>query len=385
MLALLRYAIGSVMARRLTAIATITGIASLVFTLAGSLMLLDGIDRALRDQGSPSVGVVLSTGATSELASMIENSQIATVLDVAGAGRVEDHVVETVTVMSVPRKDGKLANVLTRGIGEKGMTFRRGFKLVAGRAPAAGTTEAIVGVKLRGLLKGFEVGSNVRLNKKLELKIVGFFSDGGSAYESEIWADRAEVGRAFGKEGFASSLRIRARSPDQLRDIRSALDQDKRIHLQLQSERDYFESQGSLVAPLIIGLGIGMSFFIGLGSSMGLAMTMFGAVAQRTREIGVLRAIGFRRMQILVVFLGEALTYGVVGGVLGSLAALVLATVDFSVRGLGWSEVTFNFAAGPKPMLIGVASAMVVALISGLFPAIRASRVSAIAAMRNAA
>lgn len=380
---LLLYSIRSVMARRLTSFAAIVGIAALVFTLAGAMMLLGGVRKSLDEKGDPNVAVILSTGSNSEIESNLDAQQTKSLVDESGVQDPSARVTELVTVASLPRPNGQSTTTLVRGIAEGGERFRRGFKLVDGRMINPGTPEVIVGVKLRGKLANIQIGDDIEFEKNRRAKIVGYFSDGDSFHESEVWCDQSFLQSAYGRQGFFSVVRIRMPSPDALDALRQRLEHDKRFALRIYSEPAYLEKQGAIAAGMITVFGTSMSFFIGLGASLGVAMTMFGTVAQRRREIGVLRALGFARTKILVAFLFEAISFGIIASVLGSLAAATLRLFEFSMVGGGSAEITFRFDTSPTPMFVASLAALAICTVSGFIPAFNASRVSPTAALRG--
>jgi putative ABC transport system permease protein len=344
-------------------------------------MLLQGVQRALVAPGAADVAVVLAQGAGSELESSID-SEVAALVRAQPGVRADGKgaplaIAELVLVSALPRRDAEgLTNVALRGVTEGSWGFRPRLKVVEGRAPKAGSREAALGRKLVGRLQGLELNRPFELRPGQALDVVGVFEDGGSLNESEVWADIDVLRVAFGREGIASSVRARLDSPAALDPFRAAVEHDKRLGLTAWREPDFLEALSAGVTPLVLGVGLFVSLFFGLAATLGAMVTMHGAVAARSREIGVLRALGFTRGHVLAAFLFETMALTLAGGALGTAAAMLLTFVKFSLLSTNWSEVVFSFEPTPSVLVTAALAAMAMGLLGGLLPALRASRVS---------
>ena len=241
----------------------------------------------------------------------------------------------------------------------------------------------IIGERIRGRFEHVDLGQSFELRKNRPVTVVGVFTDGGSSHESEIWVDRDTLRSAFGREGAVSSVRVRLESAAKLDGFRVAVEQDKRLGLQVMRETTYFEKQSENLSLFIGVMGSLIAIFFSIGAMIGAAITMYAAVANRQREIGTLRALGFSRISILASFLAESTLLALAGGALGALASLGMGFVKFSmVNFASWSEVVFSF--DPTPEILGRALlfALVMGIFGGFFPAVRAARVSPVVAMR---
>ena len=385
----IRYNIRSLFVRRTTTLATALGIGLVVAVLGCALMLAAGIKKTLKATGSPDVAIVLRKGSDAELGSGIEDSQISLIKGMPGVARSPDGAelgigeVVVVTAMEKLGAEG-VSNVELRGIPEGGMKFRSNAKIVEGREAKAGTDEAMVGKRIRGRFKNVDLGQSFDIKKNRPVTIVGVFEDGGSSYESEVWADVDAVRTSFGRQG-VSSVRVKLESATKFDAFKAAVESDKRLGLMAVREPDYYEKQSEGTSIFLGALGTLLAVFCSIGAMIGAMITMYAAVASRTREIGVLRALGFSRTSILMSFLFESVVVAVLGGAVGMLACLALGTVKLSMMNFAsWSEIVISFEATPTVILTSLAAAALMGILGGFFPAVRAAGTSPVAAMRGA-
>jgi len=383
-----RYNVRSLAVRKATTFATASGIALVVFVLASAMMLTAGVHKTLGASGHPDQAIVMRMGSDAELGSVIEQSSVALVFAAPGV-KTGEHgplgAAEIVVVGAMEKlgADG-VTNVTIRGVGDDVMTFRPEVHLIAGRPARPGTDEAIVGARIRGRIKGVDLDQTFDIKKNRPVKVVGVFEADGSAYESEIWVDRELLRQAYGRQGVVSSIRVRLDSASKFDAFRAGVENDKGLGLQVLRETAFYEKQSEGLSAFIGGLGSVVSFFFALGAMIGAAITMYAAVSNRQREIGTLRALGFSQISILMSFLLEAIILSVIGGAIGALAALPWAFVRVSMVNMAsWSEVVLSFDPNARVMMIALAFAVLMGLLGGLFPAIRAARTSPLKAIRG--
>jgi putative ABC transport system permease protein len=383
-----RYNLRSLAVRKTTTIATALGIALVVFVLASALMLSEGIERTLTSSGSDDVAIVLRKGSNAELESTIEDPQVGLIKSMPGVraqAEGPDAVAEVIVVGAMEKIGSPgVTNVQIRGVPDSVMQFRPTVQIVEGRAAQPGSDEVIIGKRIRGRFRGTDLGQSFELKKNRPVKVVGVFADGGSSYESEIWADLDVLRTSYGREGIVSSVRVRLESPTKFEAFQAAVEQDKRLGLQAQREPTYYEKQSEGTSIFIRALGTLVAVFFSLGAMIGAAITMYAAVANRQREIGTLRALGFSRTSILVSFVLESLFLALGGGALGLLGALAMGSVSFSmINFASWSEIVFTFDPTPPILVTSFVFAGAMGFFGGFFPAVRAAKVSPIAAMRG--
>ncbi|HET7501220.1 MAG TPA: ABC transporter permease, partial [Kofleriaceae bacterium] len=373
-----QYNARSLLVRKVTTLATAFGIALVVFVFAGALMLGD-VSRVLAAAGRADTVIILRKGSDAELTSAIGNDYLGLFRGPAQVSQAGGVIGEIVVVVIADHIDGSGAsNVLVRGTPPEGISFRPEIKITRGRAPKPGTNEVIVGRGISGRFKGLGEGQSLDLRRNRPLQVVGEFSADGSSYESEVWGDLDYVRNALGRQAVVSSARVRLNSAADFDAYRQTIETDKRYSMKVMREADYYEKQSQATASFLKGMGLVVAILFSLAAMIGAAITMNGAVAHRSREIGTLHAIGFSRLAILTSFLIEAIVLALIGGLIGSALVLVLsALVSFPVINFQtFSEIVIRFHATPAVFAKSLVFAGVMGLIGGLVPAIRASRVS---------
>jgi putative ABC transport system permease protein len=388
----LRYNLRSLGVRKTTTLATAFGVALVVFVLASTLMLSRGVERTLSRSGHADNAIVLGKGADGELVSAMDQSALSRVLaetqavktvDVPG-GRRGLAVGELVVVVTQPKASGSgVSNVLVRGVPEESWAFRPEVRIVDGRRPTPGTDEVAIGQAIRGRFVGMDLGESFELRSSHPVTVVGVFEADRSSFESEVWADLSRVRSAFGRETVVSSVRVRLASHTTFEVLKTALESDKTLKVQVLREAAYYERQSEGLATFIKALGLVIAIFFSAGAMIGAAITMYSSVAHRRREIGVLRSLGFSRAGILGAFVVESAFLALAGGVVGALASLGMGLVSFSMINLAsWSELTFSFE--PTTGIIGWALGFAVGMgiLGGLLPALRAVRTPLLVALR---
>jgi putative ABC transport system permease protein len=384
----LRYNTRSVLVRKVNTLAAVFGIALVVFVLAASIMLNTGIKHALTAAGRRDVALILRKGSDAELSSGISDDFLGLFrgpAQVAQAGPESDSVIGEIVVVMIGQHigDSGASNIAVRGTPAKGIAFRPDIKLVRGRAPRPGTNEVMVGQGVAGRFEGLDVGQQFKLRRNSPMEVVGVFSAAGASYESEVWGDLDIIRKALGRANTLSSARVQLTSAAVFDQYKTTIEGDKRFAMKVMREDEYYTKQSQGLAQLT-GLGIVMAVMFSIAAMIGAAITMNGAVAHRTREIGTLRALGFTRFSILVSFLLESIGLALVGGVVGSVLVLTLTLVSFPVINLQtFSEIVIRFQATGGMFIASLVASGVMGLLGGLTPAIRASRISPIEAMRG--
>lgn len=387
----LRYNVRSLWVRKTTTIATVFGIALVVFVLAAAFMLAEGIQRTLGAAGSPDRAIVLRKGSDAELSSSIENSTVGLILSAPGvkknaAGRPMG-VGELVVVIAVEKADatkGEVSNLLVRGVPDNILEVRDEITMIAGRPAQPGTDEVIIGARIRGRFKGVDLGKSFELKKNRPVTVVGVFEAGGSSLESEVLADIETVRTSFGRDGLVSSVTVRLESPTKVDGFTAAVENEKQLQLNAQHEPDYFEKQGEGMSIFILAIAIFVSVLFGIAAIFGAVITMNTAVVNRRREIGTMLALGFSGTAIFLSFLLEAILLASVAALVGVVAAFFMSFASFSmVNFVTWSEIVFSFNLTPDIVVRAVIFGAVMGLLGGLVPAWRASRLSPIEAMRG--
>ena len=374
--------------RRGASLATVFGVAGVVAVFVGVLSIGEGFRASMKAGGREDVAMVMRSGNDSEMMSGLKRDSTDIIKLAPGvlrdaAGPVAS--AELFVVVDIPKRSTNTgANVPLRGVQAKALDVRSSLKIVEGRMFEAGRNEVIVGRAAQHEFKGLEVGTTNRWGQN-SWTVVGVFEDGGSVVESEIWTDAAVLQPAYNRGDFFQSVRAKLVSKDDFQTFKDAITKDPRLDVQVERETDYFAGQSKALAQIVTGLGTIIALMMGFGAVFGALNTMYSAVASRTREIATLRAIGFQSAPVVVSVLAESLVLSLAGGLLGAIAAY-FAFDGFQAATLNWqsfSQVAFQFAVTPKLLVVGVAYAMIMGLIGGLFPAIRAARMPVTAALRE--
>jgi len=382
----LAYNLRNLVVRKTTTIMTAFGIALTVAVLVADLALVHGLRTAFQASGNPQQILVLRKGATAEVSSSVTRQAYQDLKFMPGiavnGAREPMASPEVVTVINLPGIDSpKGMNITLRGLPPAGMEMRD-TKIQEGRWFRSGQREVVVGKSVAKRYPGARLGKRVRFGKG-EWEVVGVMDGGQSAINSEIWGDLNQIGSDFNRQDSFSSVLIRATDAAEVPALVRSLEDDRRLNVSAMSERDYYDRQTSAGAPMQF-LGVLISAIMAVGSSFAAMNTMYAAVARRSKEIGTLRALGFSRGSIMLSFLVESLLLSMLGGILGCVLVLPLNNVTTGVGSfVTFSEIAFNFRVDPASMITGIAFAMVVGAIGGLFPARMAAHKDVLVALRE--
>jgi putative ABC transport system permease protein len=383
------YNLRSLRVRKTTTLATAGGIGLVVFVFAAVLMLSEGIKKTLASSGRPDVAIILRKGSDAELSSAVDTPSVGLILASKEVARRKDGKSDGVGELAVVLLLDKLgtdgvSNAAMRGVPDDVYDFRPEVKIVEGRKAKPGSDECVVGRAIRGRFKGLDLGQDFELRKNRQLKVVGIFESGGSAFESEIWANVDSVRSAFGRDGIVSSVRARLTDAAQLAAFKASIESNRQLGLEVQRESEYYEKQSEGTSLFITTLGTIVAFFFAIGAMIGAMITMYSAVANRKREIGTLRALGFGKRAIMTSFLLESLFLALIGGALGAAGSLAMGFVEFSmVNFQSWSEMVFRFEPTPQIIIAALLFATGMGFLGGLFPAVRAARMTLIKALKD--
>lgn len=370
-------------------VATVVGITGVVLVFVGVLSIASGFRATLASTGEPDGVIVLRGGATSEMVSGFQLEDTRIIADAPQVLRGEDGrpvaSAELYVVVNQPNKaTGTDVNVPLRGVQPEAFAVRPRVEIVEGRAFRFGHNELIVGRGAAGEFAGLEIGSEIRWGD-VPWSVVGVFSAGGSVEESELWCDARVLQPAYNRGNTFQSVHARLGSRDDYGGFVDALTDDPRLDVKIARASDYYAEQSQVMTGLIRVIGGLVGALMGFGAIFGALNTMYAAVSTRTREIATLRALGFGAGPVVISVLVEAMVLALIGGVLGALLAFWLfngfraATLNFQT----FSQVAFAFRVTPPLMVGGVVYAVVMGLVGGLFPAVRAARLPVAVALRE--
>jgi len=383
----LSYSFRNLLTRRLTTFLTASGMALVVFVFASILMLSAGLEKTLIETGSDDNVIVTRKAANSEVQSGIERVQASIVeslpmiaTDGDGAQLLAK---ELVVLISLPKRGSdKPANVVIRGITAASLKLRPQVRLVEGRMPRPGSLEIMAGSSIAKRFKGGGIGESLRFGMR-DWVVVGIFDAAATGFSSEIWGDATQLMQAFRRPVY-SSITFKLTNRDDFSIAKSRLDADPRLTFDVRRETQYYRDQSEVMAKFLRILGFSLTIIFSLGAVIGAMITMYASVANRVGEVGTLRALGFQRRSILTAFLLEALLLGLIGGMTGLLCASFMQLITIST--MNWqtfSELAFSFTLTADIAAKSLIFSLVMGLVGGVLPAIRASRLKIVDALRE--
>ncbi len=374
--------------QRVTTALTLSGVALVVFVFVAALMLANGLKETLVATGSDDNAIIIRRSSQAEMQSFLEREQASIIKTQPEVQMQNDGspmaTSDVVVLISLPKKETEeLANVVVRGVAPLAAEIRqKQVTLAAGRMFATGLQEIIIGKALQERFKGCEIGGSLRM-ASTEWKIVGVFDGHGTGFDSEVWGDVEVMGPAFRRPGF-SSVTLRLKDPEQFEALKTRLENDQRMVVDVKREKDYYEEQSRMMANFIGILGRVVTIIFSFGAMVGAMITMYAAVANRTQEIGTLRALGFRRRSVLAAFLVEAVFLSLLGAATGVLASSALNLITVSTTNWGtFSELAFGFDLSWEITGRAIVFAIVMGLFGGFLPAVRSSRLKIVEALRT--
>jgi ABC-type antimicrobial peptide transport system permease subunit len=361
--------------------------ALVVFVFASILMLSAGLEKTLIETGSDDNVIITRRSANSEVQSGVERSQasiIETVPEIS-TGTLGDPLLakELVVLISLPKRgSNKPANVVIRGIHSVSLQLRPQIRLIDGRMPRPGSSEIMAGSSIAKRFKGGGIGETLRFGMR-DWTVVGVFDAGATGFSSEVWGDATQLMQAFRRPVY-SSITFRLRNADDFQTVKARLDADPRLTVDVRRETQYYRDQSEAMAKFLRILGMSLTLIFSIGAIIGAMITMYAAVANRVVEIGTLRALGFQSFSILAAFMMESLLLGLVGGIVGLFFASFMQLVTIST--MNWqtfSELAFSFTLTADIVYKALLFSLIMGFIGGVIPAVRASRLKIVDALRE--
>jgi putative ABC transport system permease protein len=366
----------------------IVGIAGVVIVLVSVLSIAQGFAAAMEESGSPVRALVMRSGADSEMTSGLGATEVDLIKQAPGLrrdGQAGVASAELYVIIDIPKiGTNSPANVPVRGVEQSATKVREEFSIVEGRMFEFGTTEVVVGRGAKVNFQGLTVGNTI-VSGQNRWQVVGVFETDGSVAETEIWIDARSLQGAYRRGNTFQTVLARLDSSDTFDTFRDWLIANPQVNVQVRRETDYYAQQSRALSSLIRGVGFGIAALMGIGAVFGAILTMYTAVSTRSREIATLRALGFNTGSVLVSVLSESLALAAIGGAIGGVLAYVAfngyqtSTMNFST----FSQVAFAFQVTPQLLGMGLTYALIMGLIGGLFPAVRAARLPIPSALRE--
>ncbi len=381
------YVARNLMARKLTTILTASGMALVVFVFATVLMMAEGLRQTLGGTGSANNVVVIRQGSQTEVQSTVTREQANLIETLPGLASGTDGQArisrEVLVLVNLPRKDGSgLANVVVRGTTGHGLEMRPQAKLVSGRIFKPDSSEIIVGSGIARGKIGLKLGDTLNFGLRA-WTVVGIFDAGSSGFNSEIWGDSEQMMQAFRRNAYSSVI-VGLRDASSYDRFAEFLSEQPKLKVDIKRENRFYADQSEKMSDFISILGETITVIFSIGAIIGAMITMYASVANRTREIGTLRALGFRRGNIVMAFLKEAMLLGLTAGVIGLLLASLTQMIQISTTNVQtFSEVVFNLVMTPEIILDVLLFSILMGVLGGVLPAFRASRLEIVDALRS--
>lgn len=380
------YSFRNLFTRRLTTILTAGGMALVVFVFAAIMMLAEGLQKTLVETGSYDNAIVIRKASKSEVQSGVERAQAAIVETqpevMMGADGRPLLAKEVVVLISLPKRGSeKQSNVVIRGISESSLLLRPQIRLTEGHMPRPGSSEIIAGQSIARRFKGGGIGETLRFGMR-DWTVVGIFDAGNTGFGSEIWGDSDQLMQSFRRPVY-SSVTFKMRDPSEFEKLKTRLETDPRLTVDVSRETQYYADQSEVMAKFLRIMGMSLTIIFSLGAVIGAMITMYSSVANRVGEIGTLRALGFNRRSILAAFIMESLLLSFIGGCIGLFFAsfmqlFTISTMNFQT----FSELAFSFTLSFEIIWQSLLFSLVMGLAGGLLPAIKASRMNIVEALR---
>jgi putative ABC transport system permease protein len=374
--------------RRGASLATVVGVAGVVIVFIAVFSIAEGVRQALTSSAATDTAVVLRSGSDSEMMSGLQRDATRIIAEAPGVRRSAAGPVasaELYVIVDVPKRStGTDANVPLRGVQPAAFDVRDEVRIVEGRRFEPGRNEVVVGKAAASQFQGLDLGNKLRWGEN-EWTVVGIFTANGGLAESEIWCDAGVLQPAYRRGSTFQAVYAKLESPDAFQQFKDNLTADPRLDVKVIRQTEYYESQSRALIGLIRVLGVAITVLMAAGAIFGALNTMYAAVAVRTREIATLRALGFRAGPVVVSVMTESLLLALVGGFIGA-AIAYFAFDGFQTSTLNWSsfsQLSFSFTVTPVLVGLGIAWSLLMGLVGGLFPAVRAARLPVATALRE--
>jgi putative ABC transport system permease protein len=381
--------IRSIPARLGSSTVAVIGIAGVVLVFVAVLSIAEGVNATMKASGDPNLVLILRAGSDTEMTSGLPGDSVRIIQDAPGIARDASGAPlmspELFVVVDHPlKRSGSAANVPLRGVSPEAFQVHNRLKIVEGRNIEFGKNEIIAGRAAAQQFVNLTVGTNLQWGEN-KWTLVGIFDEGGAVSESELWCDVRVLQPAYRRGNSYQSVYARLASPDSYQQLKDSLTSNPQLTVSPMRAADYYGSQTEVLQRIIRTIGGIIAILMGIGAVFGAVITMYTAVASRTREIATLRALGFGSIPVVISVLAESILLGMVGGIIGGAIAWLAfdgyqtATMNFQ----SFSQIAFSFAVTPQLLLTALLISLVMGTAGGLLPAIRAATLPVVTALRE--
>ena len=381
--------IRSIPARLGSSTVAVIGIAGVVLVFVAVLSIAEGVNATMKASGDPSLVLILRAGSDTEMTSGLGGDSVRVIQDAPGIARDSAGAPMTspelfVVVDHPLKRSGSAANVPLRGVSPEAFQVHSRLKIVQGRNIEFGKNEIIAGSAAARQFVNLNVGTTLKWGENT-WTLVGIFEEGGAVSESELWCDVKVLQPAYRRGNSYQSVYAKLTSPDSFQQLKDSLTSNPQLTVSAMRAPDYYGSQTEVLQRIIRTIGGIIAILMGVGAVFGAVITMYTAVASRTREIATLRALGFGSIPVVFSVIAEATLLGVIGGVIGGALAWLAfngyetATMNFQ----SFSQIAFKFAVTPQLLATALGLSLIMGIGGGLLPAIRAARLPVVTALRE--
>ncbi|MGB5256268.1 MAG: ABC transporter permease [Woeseiaceae bacterium] len=366
----------------------VVGVAAVVLVFAAVLSMAKGFERTMIAAGSDDTAIVMQSGSTSELTSGLSNEQTLIIGEAPGVLKNGDTPImsaELYVIVDIKKKKTDAeANVPFRGVQPGAFDVRKDVKIVEGRMFEPGKNEILAGRAAQNEFAGLDTGATINFGQSV-WTVVGVFEAGGGVSESELWTDVRVLQNAYRRGNSFQSVRVKLQSKDSLSELDGALEEDPRINVDTVSEREYYAAQAAPMAQFIRIIGYPLTILMSIGAIFGALNSMYSSVSVRGKEIATLRALGFGPFPVLISTMVESTLLALAGGVLGGVIAFVAfnGLQVSTLNSASFSQVVFDFAVTADLLIDGLYAALIIGVVGGFFPALRAARLPVAQALRE--
>lgn len=372
--------ISSLPQRLMSSLVTVIGVACVVAVMVSLLAIGAGLLESARKGSYPDQAIVLSAGAAAAYMGQISREQAAIIEDAPGIKTGPDGKPmvdpEATIVVEVTKKSGGDTNTGFVGASPKWLQAQRNFHLISGRMYRPAVREMIVGKSAASQFKDLGLGDHIRLRGS-EWTVVGVFEAGGGLSENAMIGDTDTVLAAFDRNAF-QTVQVQLQSPDAFQRFKDSLTSNPQLQVDVKRQSEYMKDQLAQVTTLLNFVGYFVGVIMAIGATFGAINTMYAAVDARQREIATLRAIGFGGGAVLTSVMVESLLLAVPGALIGSAIAWVL----FNGNSAHIASLSFPLAVTPQLVVLGIVFSLIIGLIGGFLPSIRAARLPVARALR---
>ena len=370
-----------------TSLISVIGIACVVGVFVGLFSIATSFQSILMANADDNTLLIMSEGANFEAGSSLDRNTVNVISNSPMLARDAAGVLasfEFTRPISVTRRESRdLININVRGVTPAAYRIRDGFRLAEGRLVEEGRFELIAGRAAQQQFDGINIGDTVTIADS-PWEVVGIFENNGGATESEVWGDLLNLQSVFQLGNTVQTGRVKLSDPSQVEAFTEQLNSDPQVSITAQNEAEFVMNSSQGFLQIVSLLSTPLVVIMALGAIFAALNTMYSSVSNRTKEIATLRAIGFGGFPIAFSVLTEALLLALAGAIIGVTAIyLALSGYTTNTNFLSNTQFAFSFVITPTLMLKGVACALVIGFIGGLFPAVRAGRMSIVTALRG--